>query len=56
MGLLYLYLFTDVSGQPIDSIIKGPAIPAHCMTHEDETDSLSRNVGNYQSTLRKMSE
>jgi hypothetical protein len=47
---------TDVSGQPIGSILKGQAIPEDCLTLEDGTDRLFRNVGSYQSTLRNMPE
>ena len=46
----------DVSGQPIASIFKVQAVQVFldCLTVEDGTDSLTRNVGNYnyQSTLR----
>jgi len=40
---------TDISGQSIRVVFKGHAV-------QDGSDWLSRNVGNYQSTLRKMPE
>ena len=46
------WLVIDVSGQPICPIF-------HCrspLTIEDGTDRVSRNVGNYQSTLRNVLE
>jgi hypothetical protein len=43
-------VFTDVSGQPVGPIIKGQAI------REVATDKLSRNVCNYQNTLRNIPE
>jgi hypothetical protein len=49
-----LSLVTDVSGQPIGSIFKGQAVFLDCLTLEDAQDRLSRNVSNYQSTLRKI--
>jgi len=36
------WLFTDASGQPICTICKVPAI---CLTSEDWTSVLSRNLG-----------
>jgi hypothetical protein len=36
----------DVSGQPIGPIFNGQA-EEDCLTLEDGTDRLSRNVGNY---------
>jgi hypothetical protein len=47
----------DVSGQSVGPIFKGQA--GHfldCLTLEDRTDTLSRNVGNYQSKLRNTPE
>ena len=41
-----LYLVGDVSGQPVCPIFKYKAFP----------DTLSRNVGNYQTTLRNIPE
>jgi hypothetical protein len=49
-----LYLVTDVSEQPICSILEGHAIFLDCLALEDGTGRLSRNVGNYQSTLHKI--
>ena len=47
---------TDVSGQPIGPIFKGQAVLKRlhkdCLTLEDRTDRLSRNVGKCQYTLR----
>jgi len=40
---------TDISGQSLRVIFKGHAV-------QDGSDWLSRNVGSYQSTLRKMPE
>ena len=40
------WLVTDVSGQPISYIFKGQAVFLDCLTGEDRTDKLSRNVGN----------
>jgi hypothetical protein len=47
-------LATDVSEQPVGIIFKGQAVQADCLTVEDGTYRLSRNVGNYQSTLCNM--
>jgi hypothetical protein len=44
---VYLYLVTDVSGQPIDTIFKGPGAEEDRLTLEDGTDRSSRNVGDY---------
>ena len=49
-------LATDVSEQPVGTIFKGQAVQADCLTVEDGTYRLSRNVGNYQSTLRNIPE
>jgi len=43
-------LLADISGPPIGPVFKGKAVL------EDGTDRLSRNVGNYQSTLRNIQE
>jgi hypothetical protein len=48
--------FTDVSGQRFGPILNGQEI-LDFSTLEDETDSLSRNVGkDYHSTLRNIPE
>ena len=39
------YFETDVSGKPTPYIFKGQALQEDCLTLEDETDKLSRNVG-----------
>jgi hypothetical protein len=39
---------TDISGQPIDPILKGQEVPrgkTDCLTLKGGTDTLSRNVG-----------
>jgi len=36
---------TEVSGHPIGPIAKGQALIPICLTVEDGTDKLSRNVG-----------
>jgi hypothetical protein len=41
--LVVIYQFTDVSGYPIISIFKIAVL--NCLTLEDPTDRLSRNVG-----------
>jgi hypothetical protein len=42
----------DVSGQTTGTMFKDQGDQSKdCLTLEDGTDSLSRNVGNYQSTL-----
>jgi hypothetical protein len=53
------WLFTDVSGEPIGTISKGPAIQEErdCLTFEDGTDKLlEKSVNNYHSTPRKAPE
>jgi hypothetical protein len=49
---------TDVSGQGIGPIYKGQAVQEdlYCLAFEDATYSLSRNVGNYKSTLHNIPE
>ena len=44
---------TDVLGQPIGPIFKVRTVQKDFLTPEDGSDRLSRNVGNYHSTLRK---
>jgi hypothetical protein len=46
-------LVTDIPGQPIHTICKGQAEAVDCLTLEDGTDWLYRNVCNYQPMLRK---
>jgi hypothetical protein len=48
-------LVTDVSGQPVGTIFKGQAVFLACLTLEDGA-GMFRNVGSYQSVLRKISE
>jgi hypothetical protein len=36
----------DVSAEPLGLIFKGQAVQEDCLTLEDETDKLTRNVGN----------
>jgi hypothetical protein len=50
------FVVNDFSGQLIASIFKGHLFFSDCLTLEDETESLSWNVGNYQSTLCNISE
>jgi len=49
-------IVTDVSGQPVGTIIKGQTVFLDCLTIEDGADMLFRNVGSYQSVLRNISE
>ena len=39
-------IITDVSGQLITPIFKGRTVQEYCLTVEDGTDNLSRDVGN----------
>jgi len=52
------YLVTDVSGQPLSPIFKGQAIDTFfdCLTLEEGSYRMSRNVRNYQSTLLNIAE
>jgi len=46
-------IVTDVSGKAISPIFKGQALREEgCLTLEDGTDELSRNVAKYRSTHR----
>ena len=49
-------LLSDMSRQTVGHICKQKAPQAKCLTIEDGTDGLSRNVGNYRSTLYMISE
>jgi hypothetical protein len=53
-------LTTDVSAQTIDLFFKSQAVQEEfyldCLTLDDGTDRLSRNVGYYQSALRNSAE
>lgn len=55
-----ILVLTDISGQPICRISKGQAFQEKffldCLTLEDGTNRSSRNVGNYQPTLRNIQE
>jgi len=42
------WLVTDVSGEHIDPIFRGQGVQEDCLTLEDGTERLSRNVGNCQ--------
>ena len=53
---VYWWLVTDVSGKPIGSIFTGQEVQEDCLILENRTDGLSRNVDNYQSTLRNIKE
>jgi len=58
-GLLYSVnwqLLTDMSRQIVGHMCKQKASQTKCLTIEDGTDGLSRNVGNYRSTLCMISE
>jgi len=46
----------DVSGQPVGPILKDQIVQDDCSTLQDGTDRLSRNVANYQPTLRNIPE
>jgi hypothetical protein len=50
-----MQFITDISEQPIGSMCKGHAALA-CLNLEDLTNRLSRNVGDYQSTLSKIAQ
>jgi len=55
----YGLLVTDFSGQPIGLIVNCEGLKkdlSDCLTLEDGTDRLFRNVGNYQSTLHNIAE
>jgi len=41
---------TDFSGQNIGPIVMGPALFLDCLTFEDGSDMLCRNVGNQLAT------
>jgi len=49
-------VFTNVSEQPMDPILKDQAAKDDGSTLQDGTDRLSRNVGNYQHVLRNIAE
>jgi hypothetical protein len=49
-------LLTDMSRQTVGHMCKQNASQEKCLTIEDGTDGLSRNVGNCQSTLCTISE
>jgi hypothetical protein len=51
-------LYIVFSGQPISPIFNCQAVQEdlNCLTFEDASDMLSRNVSNYQSTLRNIPE